>query len=320
MKTIRKQSDNKAAFTIVELLTVMSIIVILISLLVPALTMVRKYAWQVKQKAQFHAIEVALDIYAAEQEGYPDSDALDEEDEPYCGAMKLCEAMVGQDLLGLHPDSHFRSDLKTKSAATDPLYEDKVNYASFEADAENLGSRKGPYLQLENANAHRLKNLYGEGETITPSPDSVTLGEERFVLCDVYRNVIDKQTGKSVGMPILYYKADISKVRHDVSEPDKSIYNYEDNDHLVLLGMPFDGGGGDPAHYMATKKGSITTRHEKSSGGYEDPDPVKFYDNTKNENINITGGRPYRANSYILLSAGFDGEYGTGDDIFNFEN
>ena len=31
------------------------------------------------------------------------------------------------------------------------------------------------------------------------------------------------------------------------------------------------------------------------------------------------GNRPYRADSYILMSAGFDGLYGTKDDVFNFE-
>ncbi len=29
--------------------------------------------------------------------------------------------------------------------------------------------------------------------------------------------------------------------------------------------------------------------------------------------------RPYRSDSFILLSAGFDGEYGTRDDVYNFQ-
>ena len=29
--------------------------------------------------------------------------------------------------------------------------------------------------------------------------------------------------------------------------------------------------------------------------------------------------RPYRADTYILVSAGKDGDFGTADDIFNFE-
>ena len=45
---------------------------------------------------------------------------------------------------------------------------------------------------------------------------------------------------------------------------------------------------------------------------------MNFYDNIFNENITAVD-RPYRSESYILLSAGFDGEYGTEDDVFNFE-
>ena len=109
MKSI-KQSDKKAAFTIVELLTVMSIIVILIGLLVPALNQVKKFAKDVKQKAQLHAISVALEFFNGQFEAYPDSSATDVDGVPYCGAMKLAEAMVGKDLLGFNPASVFKSN------------------------------------------------------------------------------------------------------------------------------------------------------------------------------------------------------------------
>ena len=90
MKSIARKSSKKAAFTIVELLTVMSIIIILIGLLVPGLNMAKRYARKVRQKAQFHSIEVAMDLFSAEHDGYPPSDNADDD---YCGAMKLCEAM-----------------------------------------------------------------------------------------------------------------------------------------------------------------------------------------------------------------------------------
>ena len=63
MKSNIKQSNKRSAFTIVELLTVMSIIVILIGLLVPALNNVRKYAREVRQRAQFHSVGVALEQF-----------------------------------------------------------------------------------------------------------------------------------------------------------------------------------------------------------------------------------------------------------------
>ena len=70
MKPIAKQSDKKAAFTIVELLTVMSIIILLIGLLVPGLNLIRQFAKRVKQKAQFHSIGIAIDLFNAEWDGY----------------------------------------------------------------------------------------------------------------------------------------------------------------------------------------------------------------------------------------------------------
>jgi type II secretory pathway pseudopilin PulG len=296
MKAIIKQSRRKAAFTIVELLTVMSIIVILIGLLVPALNKVRKYARDVKQRTQLHAIDAAIELFNSEHDGYPPSGAKDEAPPPaaylsrtdYCGAMKLAEAMMGQDLLGFHPDSAFRSDGTTDGTANTRLYTQAT-----------LNARKGPYLQLENANVYKLGDLYWE-QGLTTGP----YNKDLFVLCDVYNRVTNQSTGKKVGMPILYYKANTANTDHDVANPDNpnNIYNYLDNYELVALGMP------------GQKVGFTHDLNENpplKPGG-------RFYRNTLN--IQITSiNRPYRADSYILIAAGYDGEYGTADDICNFE-
>jgi type II secretory pathway pseudopilin PulG len=104
MRRIIKQSDKKTAFTIIELLTVMSIIVILIGLLVPAMSMAKQYAKKLKQMAMFHSIDAAMELFNNEFDGYPPSGALDPPptELSYCGAMKLFEAMMGQDMLGFH--------------------------------------------------------------------------------------------------------------------------------------------------------------------------------------------------------------------------
>jgi prepilin-type N-terminal cleavage/methylation domain-containing protein len=78
MKPVAKQPTRRRAFTIVELLTVMSIIVILIGLLVPALNKVKRYAMKVKQTAQLHSIGTALELFSNEFSGYPPSSANDE--------------------------------------------------------------------------------------------------------------------------------------------------------------------------------------------------------------------------------------------------
>ena len=103
-------------------------------------------------------------------------------------------------------------------------------------------------------------------------------------------------------MPILYYEANTSNTRHEPADlpipgNDKGqIYNYLDNNQLVGLGKPWN-----PA-----------TPHTLYS------DQTKFYTSTWNEKVSAIT-RPYRADSFILISAGYDGEYGTPDDVFNFE-
>ena len=285
MEPIARQPNKKAAFTIVELLTVMSIIIILMGLLAPAMNMARRHARWVSQRNQFHSIDVALEMFRAEFDGYPDSGDRDTASPPqnYCGAMKLAEAMVGQDLLGFHPDSRFRADGFDGSPPPGPiqLY-----------DPVTIKARKDYYLPLENANAYKLDEIYSNFGPFN-FPD-------RFVvLCDVYTRATNLTTGKRIGMPILYYKAHTSLTAHDLTNENnvQNIYKYNDNHALVGLGKPWDPTG---------------TPHTLFS------DPKQFYKSTWNEKIS-TITRPYRVDSYILISAGFDGEYGTPDDVFNFE-
>jgi type II secretory pathway pseudopilin PulG len=303
MKLIADNSNRKPGFTIVELLTVMSIIIILIGLLVPALNRVRRYAQQVKQKAQFHAISIALDLFNAINEGYPDSNERDDLGVPYCGAMKLCEAMVGQDLRGFNPASRFRREGFGSATPWYPMPYPPFNTCGSGLDpicyAENLKSRK-MYLQLENANAYQLRYIYDSTSGFDPNT---------FVLCDVYNRVTNKNTGKKIGMPILYYKAHSTSTQHTynpnpVTSEQVNIYDSWDNQNLIDLGMPWT----SAVHPMAT---SGTT----SSG--DTAKPWIFYEKTTNPNI-PGGPWPYRQDSYILISAGFDGEYGTTDDDFNF--
>ena len=274
---------TKKAFTIVELLTVMSIIVILIGLLAPALNHARRYAAEVKQRAQFYRIDSAIASFNSEMDGYPDSGALDSAGNPYCGAMKLAEAMMGQDLRGFHPNSVFRAD--GQDGFNNKLYPD-ANAPNYNA---NISARKELFLDIDSANAFLLGDLYSNVGTALPT--------NRFVLCDVFKRVTQHTTGKKAGMPILYYKADTAKTRHNIANPDDAdnIYNYKDNQTLVGLGMPF----------------APSKAHSLNNG-------TRFYLNTRSYQV-TTASMPVHSKTYILISAGNDGEYGTPDDICNFE-
>jgi len=307
VKLFTKKRKKISGFTIVELLTVMSIITILISLLVPALTKVRKYSREVKQRAQFHSIDVALELFNSEFEGYPPSSNIDPSTGiplHYVGAMKLAEAMVGQDKLGFHPDSMFNAAGRVGNPPRG-LY--LTSTPPPPNPQQNLDERKDLYLQLENANAYTMHNLYGPGNT-------GNFDAEALVLCDVYKNVRLKPTigqmepSGRAGMPILYYRANTSGIDHTflAGGNPNNIYHYLDNQELVDLPMPET----SEIHPMA------------SMGTWGSPpqpaDPSIFYDKTQNETITSTP-RPYRAKSYILISAGYDGKYGTSDDILNFK-
>ncbi len=154
--------------------------------------------------------------------------------------------------------------------------------------ADTVKARPGAFLPAENANVYKLVDIYGKGKT-GPFP------ENAYVLCDTY--VRKLPSGKKAGMPILYYRAHSSGTKHDTNNPDdpQNIYDYRDNLAIINLGVP-----GDPnaVHPLAN--------------------PRRFYLNTRNDMIRDTS-RPYRADSYILVSAGRDGLYGTADDLCNFQ-
>ncbi len=303
----------------------MGVIAILISLLVPALTLVRDYSKEIQQRAQFHGIDVGLEMYKTEFGNYPPSkdnadpptgtNAHPDDPTPYSGANKLAEAMVGLDMLGFHPKSDFRSDGVnirddgTASGAIEdfpvyhPLFDDfNANGALIETGGENVQARKGPFLDLENANAYELQDVYTDTRGYRTATGSVGIIDQSLVLCDEYIN--KRQSGKKTGMPILYYRARRAYTQQDTFDGiDNDIYYYPDNQNILDLGVPEDQAG--PPHPLYAGGGAIVD-----------------YDNFEYMIINTQVTkvkRPYRADSYILVSAGKDGLYGTPDDMFNFQ-
>lgn len=226
--TLTKGDKMKKGFTIIELLTVLSIILILLGLIVPGVSAIRLLAYNVSQANQFRAINVSAEAFNAEWGYYPKT-----------GATELAEAMVGRDLRGYSITGDY-NDL-------------------------SVGNRR---FYLPTIKAIKVWDLYPAEDVNLP------------LLCDVY----------SEGMPVLYYKADASAVM------PIDIYDYADNEWLVSLGKPFE--GGIPHAF----------------------DEVMFYaPDSPIRDLRFDGPwTPHRMDSFILMSAGQDGEYGTKDDRFNF--
>ena len=292
---------KKTGLTIIELLIVLGIISLLVGLLLPSLSAVKKMAKETKQKAQFATIELALAAFKNDDGDYPPSywPLPPNPGSDYCGSQKLAEALLGWDLLGFHSQSAWRADgldVGLGPGTYDPAQTRDIN---GDGVPDTFDERKGPYLELSNIGAFRLFDLF--------KPNSVDpLNPDTFVICDVFgaKKVTmfkgnDGVTGQPIsvtekaGAPILYYKADASgKILSEV-------YRVSDNDALVMV-----------------KQQADVREHplSRSANQYE-----FFYNYIRDPKITARAW-PYRADSYILISAGADGLYGTPDDICNFGN
>ncbi len=292
----RGKQQIKAGFTLVEILTAIAVIGILLALLVPALTEIQKKAQNTKQKAQFHGIEVALEAVYTDMGDYPPSEWDTAIYGNYAAPQRLAEALVGRDGLGLHSDTLYHEDgMPAGAVPGDPsLYKTTTPPATL--DNANLSARKGPYLELESANAVTLSNLYGTGN-FGSLVDS-------YVLADMYKITKNKATGKMTGSPILYYRANTNLVDHDDASPLTSTYN------------AFDATGTIASSGFTMSVDSLTSSSEQHPLRNTDLD--LFYTPTANPNF-TDPPRPYKSDSFILHSAGPDGLYGTMDDVFNFE-
>ena len=290
-----------------EMLIVLGILMLLVGLLIPALTAVKKVAKETKQKAQFSTIELALAGFKNDTGDYPPSDwTLPSPTNPsaanYCGAQKLAEALLGWDLLGFHPDSAWRADGLDTLAG--PMTYDPLKSRDLDGDAipDTMNERKEPYLELGTASAFKLGDLYRTSANWTG-----VLAPDTYVLCDAFTNnkIMLANTGKTVkvGAPILYYRANTSQ------KTIRGIYSVQDNEALVDL------------------KG--TADREQHPLNWTD-NLYQFFYGTANTADGIVGyiqdpkiearAWPYRPDSYLLISAGADGLYGTPDDIRNFGN
>jgi len=293
---------TKHGFTLVELLTVLGIIALLVGILIPSLNMVRTMAKRTQQSAQLTGIEFAMTAFRNDTGYYPPSNWTVGAGGHYCGSQKLAVGLLGGDLLGFHPMTNWNDPLELTSSP----------YLVDNPPQENLRQRLGPYLELAEANAFRVgwaaRPYSGLFENYAP------LHPRTFLICDVFaarRVTITDRSGKpstrKAGTPILYYRANLSSRTIDPAEvPGNAtrqlIYDATDNRPLIeLLLNEARLQGEDKIHPLGDPSGTYSYFYEYIT------DPAVEAKNW-----------PYRPDSYILISAGPDGEYGTADDICNF--
>ena len=300
---------NTKGFTIVEVLTAVAIVAIMVAILVPAVSQVRRLARNVRQKAQMTAMTIGIEVFKNDFGVYPDSSIENySTGNAYNGANKLAEALVGLDYLGVHTRTIFHSDGVGDNNADGTVSANEYLYgrdseldlsddtAAGVLDSKN--SRMGPYLEPEKANAAYLSD-------ISSQTSSSNFGKS-LVLLDSYAKKNATFTTEKYGMPILYFKANTSKIEQEPTNDVDRIYCWEDNRDLIEK-KPFWDYTATPVDYL----GETTT--------FDDNKDL-FADLVINPKLKV-GNRemPYNSRSYILVSAGEDGFYGTQDDVFNFD-
>lgn len=275
----------RRAFTIVELLTVVAIIAILVGLLVPSMNMARNFANEAKQRVQIATLDQAILLFRNENGDYPPAPPKDPmsgmpEVMGYTSSQILAEAMFGLDLLGCYQGTTWQGDI--------------LEYTS--APGNNLQTRFPRYLDMDTFDVVNVADYYYDFDI------SSLLVPESYVICDVFghRKMDIGTQQQTVGLPVLYFKADPSKYEFSLGEMINSVYNLLDNFNLIQAQMMYE---------------------DAKETGREHLILTNFY----NENYKLLDTRvtqidswPHRPDSYILISAGLDGEYGTNDDITNF--
>ncbi|HNQ22149.1 MAG TPA: type II secretion system protein [Phycisphaerae bacterium] len=345
MNSVRAHPGQRG-FTLVEILVVVSIIILLVALMVPAFSVVRTRARVTQTASQISSLESGLEAFRGEQalgSIYPPSrsdfaedrqkiadpnertSAPNEPNVKVTGAHLLLMAMLGADLLGT------------------PGFKD-LDYDQIWADDTHAAA--GGLHELDQTTGAPKQPRYGGagyvGDKMTASVRTLQqLQEKAVVAAGGMPQQIDALTLKQRLFvdpwehPILYYRANpaaMNMVGVAANHDAPGIYKQQDN--ALIAG--FSAGGTyqcDGIDFGGRALGA-TARHGISVTAYPSTPVIPpSGDNEVLENAAFVDSftrfildgsvqaryTPVRKDTYLLISAGPDAVYGTSDDVTNWE-
>jgi prepilin-type N-terminal cleavage/methylation domain-containing protein len=313
-----KTRQARDGFTLIELLTVVAIISMLIAIFGAGIRKVKISQRNLQQKAVFHGIEVGLHLFSNEFDGYPDS-AQVVEGSTVTGAQRLAEALLGRDEQGFHPRTRWHPARDWPATAPHPG-QDLYTPAS-------KTDRKPQYVDLKRTGVHTIHDLWDGSNGTSVIYDSVAFTNNATirspVITDVFNRNFAANVSEKVGMPILYFKADAGR-RFRVNQTNQPVHNpadteyrqwaYNFDDNIEVLKLPWLR---DPTSSL--ESGPIPPHYPDEDGdGVTDNFAQVFYESITKPSTVDNWHKPFNPDTFILISAGWDGIYGTKDDITNF--
>jgi prepilin-type N-terminal cleavage/methylation domain-containing protein len=282
----RSAARQTRGFTLIELLVVMGIILVLISILLPAVTRAHRNAMRTSMMGDFAVISQALDAYRAQFGDYPRTGlgapvGSTNPNTAVSGAAVLCWALVA-------PGPFLQDGAGQMNGTAVATPDNGAPGFRLRPSAQPQGDVKGPFISLD-----RFKLGTVTTSPTTPSitvnavPASTTYDDTQTVLADRYGNVILYFPANVAASPTLALVGNYTPGSPPAPLP---VYNYGDNSAYLTQSAGLSELTGK---MFAYRLGNVSA----TSGG-----PWKIPPPTAAETAVVT--------PYLLWSAGPDGQFG----------
>lgn len=337
----QRSTPTASAFTLIELMVVVSIIGLLVAVLLPAFSVVRTKARRAQATAQFQALATGLETFRGEQElgsGLPPSAgdkrgaAGDRQiianpqtragenggsaEVRVAGAHLLYQAMLGADGLGTPGFRDFGSQAARDGQWWNDTHDDTGGaYEIDPSTGQEMHVRYGGAGYVDEkmkAGARSLAELEDKGLILNLDDAPDVASDEPFFV-------------GPWGAPILYYKANRASQLMTGSSEHSGIYWQEDNGVITgtvnglinHTGLDFGAGTvNGQYHALVVAESPLATvplNTIQTGTAYDNSFARFILDPTSKARPT-----PARKQGYLLIGAGPDLRYGTEDDVTNW--